>query len=124
MNARGASLIETVAALAILGIALAAAVPAFMLQMDTNTFAEHHSGAVAAAQQVMETLRNQDPASLPSSGSSAIQAVTVGHHEYEAVTHYCQRSVYCGSDSRHIVIEVSFAGQMVYTIETVFTRLH
>ena len=85
---------------------------------------EERSNALAAAQEVIEALRHKDPASLPSSGSSALQAVTVGAHEYEVLTHYCQKPTYCDADSRHIVVEVSFAGKDVYAIETVFTRLH
>jgi prepilin-type N-terminal cleavage/methylation domain-containing protein len=123
MNERGFTLLEALISLAILGIVLVALVPTFQTFLNANTLSEERSNAVAAAQRVMEVLRHQDPASLPSSGSSAIQAVSVGEHEYEVVTHYCQESKYCGTDIRHIVVEVSFAAKVVYTVETVFTRL-
>jgi type II secretory pathway pseudopilin PulG len=123
MNARGASLIETVAALAILGIALAAAVPAFMLQMETNTFAEHHSGAVAAAQRVMEDLRFQDPSLMPSAGASSPQSVAAGSEVYEVITRYCVNSDYCDTNSRHVRVEVYHDGQEIYAVESVFTLL-
>jgi type II secretion system protein I len=124
MKDKGFTLLEALIALGILSVALVALIPAFQAFLDANSVSEERSNALAAAQQVIEGLRHEDPASLPSSGSSAIQAVTVGHHEYEVVAHYCQDSAYCGSDSRHIVVEVDFAGKNVYTIETVFTRLH
>lgn len=124
MKSDGFTLLESLVALGILGVTLVAMLPAFQAFMDANSVSEERSNALAAAQEVMETLRHADPASLPTSGSSAVQAVTVGEHEYEVVTHYCQNSTYCGTDSRHIVIEVAFAGKDVYTIETVFTRLH
>jgi prepilin-type N-terminal cleavage/methylation domain-containing protein len=124
MNSKGFTLLEALVSLGILGVTLAAILPAFQALMDANSLSEERSNALAAAQEVMEGLRHEDPASLPSSGSSAVQAVTVGAHEYEVVTHYCRDTTYCGADSRHIVVEVSFAGKDVYEIETVFTRLH
>ena len=124
MNSKGFTLLESIIALAILSITLVGMLPAFQTFMDANTLSEERSNALAAAQEVMESLRHKDPSSLPSSGSSAIEAVQVGSQEYEVVTHYCQNGTYCGSDIRHITVEVSFAGKSVYTIETVFTRLH
>jgi prepilin-type N-terminal cleavage/methylation domain-containing protein len=124
MNSKGFTLLEALIALGILGVTLVALIPAFQMLMDANSLSEERSNALAAAQEVVEGLRHEDPASLPSSGSSAVQAISVGAHEYEVVTHYCQDTTYCGSDSRHIVVEVSFAGKDVYAIETVFTRLH
>ena len=124
MNDRGFTLLESVISLAILSITLVAMLPAFQTFMDANTLSEERSNALAAAQVVMEALRHEDPSLLPSSGSSPIEAVQVGAHEYEVVTHFCRNSSYCGTDIRHIMVEVSFAGKSIYTIETVFTRLH
>ena len=123
MNSKGFTLLEALISLGILGVTLVAMVPAFQTLMDANSVSEERSNALAAAQEVMEGLRHEDPASLPASGSSAVQAISVGAHEYEVVTHYCRNTTYCDSDSRHIVVEVSFAGKDVYAIETVFTRL-
>ena len=123
MNSRGTSLIETVAALAILGIALAAAVPAFMIQLETNTFAEHHSGAVAAAQQVMEDLRFQDPSTLPSAGAAPPQTIAAGSEVYTVIVRFCVQSSFCDSNSRHVRVEVFHDGQQIYSVESVFTRL-
>lgn len=124
MNEKGFTLLEALVSLGILGITLVAMLPAFQSFMDANSLSEERSNALAAAQEVIESLRHKDPASLPSSGSSPVQAVTVGQHEYEILTHYCQESTYCDADSRHIVVEVSFAGKNIYAVETVFTRLH
>jgi len=123
MNQRGLTLIEGLIALGLLSIALISLLPTFQTLIDANTFSEERSNSLAAAQEVMEALRHQDPASLPDSGSSGIQVVTIGNQEYEVVTHFCQRDEYCGPDVRHIVVEVSYAGKVVYAIETVFTRL-
>jgi len=123
MNQRGFTLVESLIALALLSVTLVALIPTFQNFMDANTVSEERSNALAAAQEKIETLRHIDPASLPSSGSSGVEAIQVGEHEFEVETHYCRQSAYCGSASRHILVEVSFAGKQVYAIETVFTRL-
>ena len=123
INEKGFSLAETIVALAILAIVLLGIVPTFKAMMDANTLSEQRYNAVVAAQQVMEALRQQSPSSLPTSGSSAVQTVSVGTHDYEVVTHYCLESTYCTADMRHLVLDVSFGGKKVYIVETVYTRL-
>lgn len=123
MNSRGFTLVEAAFALAILGVALTALLPTFINFLDANSLSEERSNSVAAAQRVMEELRQLDPGTLPSSGSSPIQSVTIGNHEYEVRTYYCRNSSYCSSASRHIVLEVSYGGQTIYTVESVYTRL-
>jgi prepilin-type N-terminal cleavage/methylation domain-containing protein len=124
MNSRGFTLLEALIAMAILGIVLAGLVPSFQSFMNANSLSEERSNAVAAAQQIMEGLRQVDPSTLPSSGTSAVQAVTIGSHEYEVVANYCVESSYCSSAARQIVLEVNFAGKTVYTVESVYARLH
>ncbi len=124
MSSRGFTLLESLIAMALLGIALAGLLPSFQAFMDANSFSEERSNAVAAAQSVMEALRQVDPSTLPASGTSAVLAVTVGDHEYEVVTTYCAEASFCSSAARHILLEVSFAGKTIYTVESVFARLH
>ena len=123
MNEKGFSLVEAVCALGLLAIVLLGIVPTIQVLMQANTISEQRSNAVAAAQQVMESLRQQSPSSLPSSGSSSVQIVSVGTRDYEVVAHYCTRSEYCNDDMRQIKLEVGYAGQNVYIVETVYTRL-
>ena len=123
MSERGFTLTEVVAALAVLSLAMVGLLGAFQTFMDTNTLTEERSDAVAAAQMVMEMLREPDPGSLPSSGSSTMQYVDAGQHEFGIVIHYCTASEFCGTDSRHIILEVSHGGDVVYTVESVYTRL-
>jgi prepilin-type N-terminal cleavage/methylation domain-containing protein len=123
VSEKGFSLVESLCALAILGIALIGVVPTFYVLVNVDTLSEQRSNAVAAAQQVMEGLRQASPSSLPSSGSSSPQMVSVGQHDYEVTAHYCTNSTFCSTDMRHIVLEVSFGGRNVYIVETVYTRL-
>jgi len=119
----GFTLIEALCATAILGIALVGILPTFTTYVDSNTMSEERSGAMAVGQQVLEQVRLDDPADLPESGSSDMTLVAVGQREYEVVTHYCVESGYCDDDSRHIVVEISFGGYEVYSLESVFTSL-
>lgn len=123
MNERGFSLVESLCALAILAIALLGVVPTFYVLVNVDTLSEQRSNAVAAAQQVMEGLRQASPSSLPTSGTSAVQRVSVGRRDYEVTAHYCVNSTFCTADMRHIVLDVSFGGRNVYIVETVYTRL-
>jgi type II secretory pathway pseudopilin PulG len=117
------SLIEALLAIVILGIALASVAQAFITQRTMNELNEQRSGAAAAAQQAMESLRRQDPASMPTSGSSSPQTITVDGRDYQVVTSYCVASTYCGAGSRHLRLEVSFAGRDLFDVETVYTQL-
>lgn len=123
MSEKGFSLVESLCALAILAIALIGVIPTFYVLVNVNTLSEQRSNAVAAAQQVMEGLRQASPSSLPSSGSSAVQQISVGHHDYEVTARYCTNPTFCSADMRHIILEVSFGGRNVYIVETVYTRL-
>jgi prepilin-type N-terminal cleavage/methylation domain-containing protein len=123
MNCKGFTLVEALVAISIMGIALAGIVPSFLHNMDTNTSSEQHSDAVAVAQEVLEQLRHEDPTLMQSSGSSDVQVIAVGGRDYEVINSYCTNSDYCTSGSRHIVVEVSFAGRIIYELETVYTQL-
>ena len=125
MNAdeKGFSLVEAVVAMGILAIVLLGIVPTVQVLMNANTISEQRSNAVAAAQEVIEALRQQSPSSLPTSGTSATQTVSVGTRDYEVIAHYCTKTQYCNDDMRHVVLEVNYAGRNVYIVETVYTRL-
>ena len=123
MNERGFTLLEGLLALAILGIALAGILPAFFGYMNVNTRNEMRTGAVAAAQEQMETLRFGDPSTMPTSGVSGPTYVNVDDREYEVISRYCIRSEFCTTNSRHVLVEVEFDGNVVYQTESVFTKL-
>lgn len=122
-RADGFTLVEALFAMAILGVALASILPSFLTYLDTNSLSEERSDAVAAAQLVMEELRRTDPATMPTSGSSAVRLVPVGSREFEVVTTYCQDTSLCGAQRRHVSVEVSFGGNAIYDVDSVFARL-
>lgn len=120
----GFTLLESLVAVAILGILLAAILPTFFTYLDANTMSEERTGALAAAQETMEQLRQIDPAVLPVTGSAPLQVVSVGKRDFEVLTHFCTANQFCGDDSRHLLIEVSYGGRTVYSVESVFTTLN
>jgi type II secretory pathway pseudopilin PulG len=117
------TLVEALIAVAILGIAVTAVMPAFMSLMDVNTRDEERSGALAATQHVLEELRHDDPATMPDSGADPLQLIVIDGREYEVLVRYCTTAAYCGDDSRHLLVEVSYGGREIAAVESVFTRL-
>jgi general secretion pathway protein I len=121
---QGFSLTEALIALGILAVVAISVLPAFMTHVGANSRNELRSSAISAAQERLESLRLENPAAMPDSGSSAPQLITVDGQQLEVVTHYCERAEYCTDDrSRHIRVEVKADGRTVYDVETVYTQL-
>jgi len=123
VNHRGFTLLEALVAMGLLAIMLAGVVPVFFSLMATNTRNEARSGAVAVAQQVMEELRQQDPATMPESGTLGPQVVAVDRRKFEVTRFYCLSSEYCDDSSRHVLIEVRYGGRTFFSAESVLTQL-
>ena len=111
----GFTLVETLVALVILGIALTGILPAFTSHTRVNARSQQRSGAIVAAQQVLESLRLDDPAAMPEAGSTAPQLVLVGDVPYEVITHYCENESLCDDASRHLTVEVQLDGKRSMT---------
>lgn len=119
----GFTIMESLLAIFLLGVVLTGLLPGFMTYLDSNTTSEENSDAVAAAQMVLERLRLEDPSTLPTSGSSDPEVVDVGGRQFEVVSYYCTVTEFCGTDSRHIRVEVTYGGETLFEIESVYTRL-
>ena len=129
----GFSLIEALVAIAILGIVLAALVPAFIGNLRTNTGSEIRGGAVRAAQQVLESLRAAgcfQPAEcdstqtyLPTAGTLGPQTVQAGGRAFSVITRLCPDNAHCSENTRHLRVEVSLDDRVVYTADTVYSQL-
>jgi type II secretory pathway pseudopilin PulG len=117
------TLVESLVAVALVGVAVAAILPAFVGLQDVNTRDEQRSEALAVAQQVLEELRRDNPADLPDSGASAVQTIAVDGRDYEVLVRYCSTAAYCAADRRHLLVEVSYGGREIVAIESVYTRL-
>lgn len=123
MDERGTSLVESLIAIALVGLVAVGIMSASTSMLDANTRCQEWSAAMLAAQETMEAIRLQDPAALPTSGQSAPQVVTVEDRQYEVVTHYCTRPEYCASDARQLLIKVSYDGEEIFDVETVYTQM-
>ena len=117
------SLIELMASLLLFGV-VASAMTGGMLQMQKRSWQnEVRSGAIAAAQQVLDELRLSDPISMPSTGSSS-QTVTVGGRSFVVTTSYCAIASYCTSAAtRQIRVGVSNNGKNCYQVDTIYSQL-
>ena len=91
-----------------------------MTFVDSNSFSEERSDAVAAAQFILEDWRRQPVSSLPNSGTSGPTVVRIGDRDFEVSTTFCSDSAMCGTEFRQLEVDVRFGGQSVYTVTSVF----
>lgn len=117
---RGLTIVEALIAIAILAVAMAAIIPAFTNNARINSQQELRSGAVAAAQLVLDNLRVRSWSSWPTS-----QSVDAGSHTFDVAIAICTEGAsgcFTTTDARHVELEVSNDDTTYYTVETVFTR--
>jgi len=120
---RGFSLIEVMTAMALFGVVTTGMIPVFLAHARFNHDTHRRSSAVAAAQIVMDSLRTQNPAEMPSSGSTVFEDVEVDSTHFVVVAYYCLEANYCSSKTRHVRVEVDYGGKLYFTLDTVYTKL-
>lgn len=120
----GFTLLESLVAMSIMGMLFAGILPAFLLCSQITGRNENRSEAISAARLTIENLREQDIPTLPTSGSTGPVSMIVGGHTYSVLTRYCVDTSLCPAETRHVTVEVSFAGTSVYTLESIFTVLN
>lgn len=119
----GFTMIEAVVSMVVFGIVSLGVCKSFVSFLKKNTDSERKTEAALAAQQTLDSLRMQDPAAMPMSGSAS-QNITIGRRTFQSVTTYCSPSTYCtASSSRFITVEVRYNGQKQLRVSTIFAQL-
>ena len=137
----GFTLVEAVVGMIIFLIASTAIVPVFATYRLATIRNDVKVGAVAIAQQVMDTVRITDaltldpantlltettyPASAPGVGGQSLSALSYKGKTYSASITYCKNASFCTSTSKHVVINVFQGGSTapVFQLETVYSSL-
>lgn len=119
---KGFTLIETLLALLIFGIAVSIMIPFFYEQKLKNNNSKIRTEAVAFSQEILDGLRQQDVANLPITGNQTRTKAVMGE-DYTATITYCEVAANCSDSSRQIKLQIGHYGKTVYEVETVFTRL-
>lgn len=125
LRAVGITLIETIVALAVIGIALAAIVPAFTNYARVNNNSDLRTGAITAGQQVMESLRQRTFANWPENGTT--ETIDAGSRNYQVTINFCLAGAGgCLSEGqmRHIRLEVRNGDKVYYELETIYTAIN
>lgn len=122
-DVRGFTLVEAIVAVAILTVMIVAVLSGFASQTASNARSERRTAAVSAAEQAIEFLRMEDPATMPDTGVVGPQAIVVNDRQYEVYTRFCVDTTLCKEHVRHITVEVQLDGSKIYDVETVFTQL-
>ena len=119
----GFTLLEVMVAISLMGIMLSGLPAAFISFSQYNSRMELRTQALAAAQQVLDDVRMDDPQSLPSSGSTSESKVVDGR-TFDVIVNFCDNPTWCDTNSRHLSLEVDYNGQLsIVEVETVYTKL-
>jgi type II secretory pathway pseudopilin PulG len=122
----GFSMLEVLFSVGLFSVIAALMTSSFITLQKRNRENELRTGAISAAQQVLDIIRspNTDPATLPTSGSVVQPIVTIGGPPYEVTLQYCPAGTFCSSSTmRHIRATVRFRNQVKYVVDTVFCQL-
>ena len=126
----GTTLMEVLVSISLLGIVTTVFITSSISMSRMLSNAETKSQAVLAAQEVLESLRQEKTSNMPSSLTVASPVdINFNGRIYQVTITYCEDSQYCMSNastgllgSRHIKAEVSYNNKSFYEIETVFTE--
>jgi type II secretory pathway pseudopilin PulG len=136
---RGLTIVENIAAMTIMFAAMGGVAMLMLSYQLQNVKNEIKSGGIAAAEQLMDQLRQCNTRTLPKSGTTTIPAsntVTVkfcglaipplryaGNKLFSAKVTYCKNSTYCDDKTRHLNVEIFYENTSIYQTETVYTAL-
>lgn len=121
-NERGFSLLETLAAIAVLSIFLPVVTSSFLSNLRHNLNSQIRYEGIQAAQSVLDELRFQDISELAPEPSPRI--VAIGQRTFQVQVSYCEISSYCPStEIKHVSVDVTYDSELVYETDTIFTEL-
>ena len=121
-NQAGFSVVELMIAVGLFSVCLSSLASTCYRFLGMNTKMEQRIAAQTVAQDLLEGYRQQDPAALPSTGSSSATIVK-GSRSFDTSTQYCVNASYCTTSSRQLTVTVSYRGATMVTLTTVFTAL-
>lgn len=141
-HTKGFTLVEAVVGMIMFAAAAAGLVPLIMISRIFSLQSDSRIGAIAVAQQLMDTMRQADIANLPSSGTvttlpsgDSIALLPYKGKTYSATITYCETTTYCDTATRQIKVKVYQDGNTaanpsrsanaapVYQLETIYARL-
>jgi prepilin-type N-terminal cleavage/methylation domain-containing protein len=131
MKNRGFTLIEVIFSLGLIAIIALSTFSSYQFFIRSNTENEIRTGAMQAAQQVLDSIRAESINSLPGSSTATAQetpprTITIAGRArpYSVAVTYCGIRALCTAPTtRHIKVEVSFDGRKRYETESVFSDL-
>jgi prepilin-type N-terminal cleavage/methylation domain-containing protein len=133
---QGFTLVETIVGMVMFLAISLSVLPVFAVYRTATIKNDMRIGAIAISQQIADTVRQQDIASLPNSGTlttlptgtaDSLTSLSYKGKTYAANITYCQNNTYCDTATRQITIRVFPYGDTtqvpLYQLETVYTRL-
>ena len=119
----GFSLIETLVALTITGIAIAIVSESLMVNLKVNRHAEVLFEGAQAAQTVIDDVRFKPIESIPNTGGEGpIRITSNTRRTFDVYLTYCSDEQYCSSPTlRQFDVRVDYQGATIYRTQTVFT---
>lgn len=121
---QGFTLLEVLVSVMIFSVAALGTAQAFSTHLSFNSLSEQRTGAISAAQQVLDKLRTQDPADLPNGGASMTEYVVIPPRTYAVKVTFCGDMTYCTAPTvRFLQTVVSLHGRTYYEVDTLFSQL-
>lgn len=120
-NEKGFSLLETLAAIAVLAIFLPVVTSSFLVNLRSNMNAQIRYESIQAAQSVLDELRFEDISALLPEANP--RDVTIGGRVFQVQVTYCENATFCPSpEIKHVSIDVSYRSDLIYETDTIFTE--
>lgn len=150
---KGFTLVEALVGLIMFAAALGGLLPLIMVSRTMALQSDSRIGAIAVAQQIMDSLRQVDVTCIPTTGTDvtklpdracpttpastgdSITSLPYKGKTYSATITYCQTSTYCDTATRQIRVRVFQDGNTadvparpasatpIYQLETIYARL-